>query len=118
MCLIRRLRRSGGFAPTLVSSTRATAPDFAIEQVNAWTGGHPYGNAPSRVEAPLLLFTSDDRIFTHSFLVKEVDSRFDFVCVRRIEGARHWLQLEKPFETARGITRFVDAVTETTSPEW
>jgi pimeloyl-ACP methyl ester carboxylesterase len=95
----------------------ATAPEFAIEQLNAWTGGHPYGNAPSRVEAPVLPLTSDDRFFTRSFLVKEVASRFDFVCVWRIEGAGHWPQLEKPFEKVREITRFVDAVTETTSPE-
>jgi pimeloyl-ACP methyl ester carboxylesterase len=77
--------------------------------MNRWLM-HPYGNTPSRVEAPLLLLTSDDRYFTHSFLVEEVASRFDFVRVQRIEGAGPWPQLERPFETVRGITSFVDEV--------
>jgi pimeloyl-ACP methyl ester carboxylesterase len=90
----------------LVSSTMRVAPDFAIEQLRAWTGGHPSGDQPSRVRAPLLLVTSDDHFFTHSFLVKAVASRFDAVRVHRINGAGHWPQLEQPLDTARSISRF------------
>jgi len=90
----------------LVSSTMRVAPDFAIEQFRAWTGGHPSGDQPSRVQAPLLLVTSDDHFFTHSFLVRAVVSRFDAVGVCRIKGAGHWPQLEQPVDTARSISRF------------
>jgi non-heme chloroperoxidase len=90
----------------LVSSTMRVPPDFAIEQLRAWTGGHPSGDQPSRVRAPLLLVTSDDHFFTHSFLVKAVASRFDAVRVHRINGAGHWPQLEQPLDTARSISRF------------
>jgi hypothetical protein len=60
-----------------VSANLDTAPAFARQQLDAWTGGHPAGEDASGVQAPVLLVTSDDAFFTHPFLVSKVGSRFD-----------------------------------------
>ena len=90
----------------LVAATMSTDPRFAIEQLRAWVGGHPAGRERSKVEAPVLVLTSDDTFFSHDFLSEQA-RRFSDVRIVRIEGAGHWVHLERPDETTACIVKFI-----------
>jgi pimeloyl-ACP methyl ester carboxylesterase len=88
-----------------VSANLDTAPAFARQQLDAWTGGHPAG-----VQAPVLLVTSDAPLFTHPFLVSKVGSRFDRLDVRRVRDSGRWPQLERSAATAQIIAEFASHI--------
>jgi pimeloyl-ACP methyl ester carboxylesterase len=93
-----------------VSANLDTAPAFARQQLDAWTGGHPAGEDASGVQAPVLLVTSDAPLFTHPFLVSKVGSRFDRLDVRRVRDSGRWPQLERSAATAQIIAEFASHI--------
>lgn len=90
----------------LVRATLATGPDTALEQLQAWTGGHPAGQQTSAITVPVLTVATDDRFFTADMLEQSA-SRFRHSAFERIPGAGHWPQLEQPAVLARTLDRFV-----------
>lgn len=90
----------------LVAATLATGPDTALEQLRAWTGGHPAGHRPSDITVPVLTVATDDRFFTADML-EQGSSRFRHRAFTRISGAGHWPQLEQPAALAEALERFV-----------
>ncbi|MFM6830867.1 MAG: alpha/beta fold hydrolase [Novosphingobium sp.] len=94
---------------TLASSTAATSRDAALEQLRAWTGGHPAGQRKSDVNAPVLTIATDDTFFTAERLTRDAE-RFPASSVQRIAGAGHWPQLEQPAVLADAISQFVHSL--------
>lgn len=90
----------------LVDATLATGPEAALEQLRAWTGGHPAGHAPSSIASPVLTVATDDRFFTADMLERGAE-RFRHRVFERVAGAGHWPQLEQPAALARVLERFV-----------
>jgi pimeloyl-ACP methyl ester carboxylesterase len=93
----------------LAQATLDTGAAFALEQLKAWTGGHPDGRAPSRVEVPVQIVTTDDRFFTVELLEREA-ARYRDAEVRKVAGAGHWPQLEQPELLAIRMNRFFDRI--------
>lgn len=91
----------------LVDATLATGPDRALEQLRAWTGGHPAGHKPSSIAAQVLTAATDDRFFSADML-EQGATRFRHSAFERIPGAGHWPQLEQPAALARVLERFVN----------
>lgn len=96
----------GGGVDILVRATLATGPAAALEQLHAWTGGHPAGNVPSAIDAPVLTIATDDAFFTADMLENGA-KRFSRRTFEHVPGAGHWPQLEQPCALARAIERFV-----------
>lgn len=94
---------------TLARSTAAMSQYAALEQLRAWTGGHPAGNRPSDVDAPVLTVATDDTFFTAELLARGAE-RFRRSSMRRIAGAGHWPQLEQPAALAETISTFVQSL--------
>jgi len=92
---------------TLVATCLRTPEGSALAQLNAWSTGHPDGEAPSKVSAPLLLVSSDDTFFTHDYLQENTGARFEDVKSVQISGAGHWPHVEKPKDVAWCIASFV-----------
>jgi pimeloyl-ACP methyl ester carboxylesterase len=90
----------------LVRSTLATGSDTALEQLQAWTGGHAAGAQASAVQAPVLTIATDDRFFTVEMLEHNA-TRFQRSSVKKIAGAGHWPQLEQPEALAHALEAFV-----------
>jgi pimeloyl-ACP methyl ester carboxylesterase len=93
----------------LATATLDTGEAFALEQLRAWTGGHTQGLAPSLVELPVQLITTDDRFFTADLLRQEA-RRFRDVTHRHVAAAGHWPQLEQPELLAAAIQGFLARV--------
>ena len=90
----------------LATATLETGEAFALEQLRAWTGGHPQGLAPSRVDVPVQLVTTDDKFFTADLLRQEA-ARFRDASIRHVAAAGHWPQLEQPALLAAAIEGFL-----------
>jgi hypothetical protein len=73
----------------LARSTASTTRDTVLEQLRAWTGGHPAGERPSTVDVPVLTLSTDDQFFSHDML-KQAAVRFRIASVERISGVGHW----------------------------
>jgi pimeloyl-ACP methyl ester carboxylesterase len=93
----------------LVRATLATGRATALEQLYAWTGGHPAGHQPSAITAPVLTVATDDRFFTADLLEQD-SSRFQHRTFEQIPGAGHWPQLEQTAALARVLERFVSTL--------
>jgi pimeloyl-ACP methyl ester carboxylesterase len=98
----------------LATATLETGEAFALEQLRAWTGGHPQGLAPSRVDVPVQLVTTDDTFFTAELLRREA-ARLGDVTHCHVAAAGHWPQLEQPTLLAAVIESFLARVTPATS---
>jgi len=90
----------------MATATLETGEAFALEQLRAWTGGHPQGLAPSRVDVPVQLVTTDDKFFTAELLRQEA-TRFRDATPRHVAAAGHWPQLEQPGRLAAAIKDFL-----------
>lgn len=90
----------------LIQSTLNTARETALEQLQAWTGGHPAGANLSAVQAPVLTIATDDRFFTVEVLEQNA-TRFQRSSLKKISGAGHWPQLEQPQALAQVLESFV-----------
>jgi pimeloyl-ACP methyl ester carboxylesterase len=94
----------------LATATLETGEAFALEQLRAWTGGHPQGLVPSRVDVPVQLVTTDDKFFTADLLRQEA-TRFRGATDCHVAGAGHWPQLEQPALLAAVVESFLARVT-------
>jgi pimeloyl-ACP methyl ester carboxylesterase len=98
----------------LTTATLETGEAFALEQLRAWTGGHPQGLEPSRVDVPVQLVTTDDKFFTADLLRQEA-TRFRDATDCHVAAAGHWPQLERPALLAAVIKSFLARVTPSAS---
>jgi pimeloyl-ACP methyl ester carboxylesterase len=90
----------------LVEATLATPPDMAVQELKAWTTGHPLGEEPSKVDVPVLVIGSDDT-FSQPDIVA---ARFVNVHKAYVPGAGHWPHVEQPAAVARILTDFVEGL--------
>ena len=88
----------------LVRATLATPPETAVQELEAWTTGHPLGDSKSTVDFPVLLIGSDD-VFTS---VDAVAHRFTDVATAHVAGAGHWPHVEQPAAVAEILTNYVE----------
>ncbi|MEV6609010.1 alpha/beta hydrolase [Kutzneria sp. NPDC051319] len=98
------LVNSAGALEALVTATLATPPEMALQELEAWTTGHPLGDEPSKVDVPVLLIGSEDT-FTS---VDTVAPRFTDVRTARVAGAGHWPHVEQPAAMAGILTDFIE----------
>jgi pimeloyl-ACP methyl ester carboxylesterase len=75
--------------------------------------GYPSGARPSAYEGPVLLLRgASDETVTHELLASAVTARFGpEATVSEIDGAHHWLHLERSTAVAAEIDRFLTATT-------
>ncbi|MET8956573.1 alpha/beta hydrolase [Streptomyces sp. NPDC004533] len=92
---------------TLVNATASTPVETSLQQLEAWTVGHPLGAHPSQVKAPTLVVTSDDTFFTTEFLTGHVAPRFTDAGIARVPEAGHWPHVEQPARLAEVLTEFL-----------
>lgn len=88
----------------LVRATLATPPETAIQELEAWTTGHPLGDQPSSVGVPVLLVGSEDKFTT----TDAVAHRFADVRTAHVAGAGHWPHVEQPVAVARILTNYIE----------
>ena len=100
----------------LVSATLATPPVTAIQELDAWTAGHPLGDQPSTVSAPVLLIGSEDTFSPAELIRDAVASRFADVRTVQVAGAGHWPHVEQPAAVAQILTRFLTSLARQTQP--
>jgi len=92
----------------LVSATLATPPVTAAQQLDAWTAGHPLGDRPSVVGAPVLLIGGSEDTFSSPALIGDVVApRFADVRTAQVDHAGHWPHVEQPAAVAHILTRFL-----------
>ena len=91
----------------LVSATLATPPVTALQELDAWTFGHPLGDRPSTVSAPVLLIGSEDTFSSAELIRVAVAPRFADVRTVHVAGAGHWPHVEQPAAVAQILTRFL-----------
>jgi pimeloyl-ACP methyl ester carboxylesterase len=107
----RRAALSDHSAPVLralVAATLATPPETATQQLQAWTAGHPLGDQPSVVRAPVLLIGGSDDAFSSAALIRDaVAPRFADVHVEQVAGAGHWPHVEQPDAVIQILGRFL-----------
>jgi pimeloyl-ACP methyl ester carboxylesterase len=109
--------RSPEVINALTAGTLGTPPEMALEELHAWTAGHPLGDAPSMVTVPTLIITSDDTFATRALVREQVASRFAHCEIVYVPGAGHWPHAEQPADVARIITTFVKRVAASLSKE-
>jgi pimeloyl-ACP methyl ester carboxylesterase len=95
---------------TLVSATIATPPVTAAQQLDAWASGHPLGDQPSTVSAPVLLIDSDDTFSTVELIRDAVATRFADTRTAHVAGAGHWPHVEQPVAVTQILTRFLTSL--------
>jgi esterase len=92
----------------LVNATLATPPVTAAQELDAWTAGHPTGDKPSVVSAPVLLIGGNEDTFSSPELLRNVVApRFANVRTAQIDHAGHWPHVEQPAAVAHILTRFL-----------
>ena len=97
----------------LVSATLATPPVTAVQQLRAWTAGHPLGDQPSVVSAPVLLIGGDEDTFSSPELIRDVVApRFADVRRAHVADAGHWPPVEQPAAVAHLLGRFLIRVAD------
>lgn len=91
----------------LVSATLATPPVTAVQELDAWTVGHPRGDRPSTVRTPVLLVGSEDSFSSAELIRAAVAPRFADVRTVHVACAGHWPHVEQPAAVAQILTRFL-----------
>ena len=94
----------------LVSATLATPPATAVQQLEAWTAGHPLGDQPSTVSAPVLLIGSEDTFSSTELIRDAVAPRFAAARTVNVAGAGHWPHVEQPAAVAKVVDNFITSV--------
>jgi pimeloyl-ACP methyl ester carboxylesterase len=106
---------SAGVVRTLVSATLATPPVTAVQELEAWTAGHPLGDRPSAVSAPVLLIDSDDTFSSTELIRDTIAPRFADVRIVHVAGAGHWPHVEQPVAVTEILTRFLTSLPRQTA---
>jgi pimeloyl-ACP methyl ester carboxylesterase len=92
----------------LVNATIATPPVTAAQELDAWTAGHPLGDQPSVVSAPVLLIGGSEDTFSSPELIRDVVApRFANVRTTQVAHAGHWPHVEQPAAVADILTHFL-----------
>jgi pimeloyl-ACP methyl ester carboxylesterase len=116
----RRALLSNASAPVmraLVSATLATPPVTAVQELHAWTAGHPLGDQPSDVSTPVLLIGGRDDTFASPELIRDaVAPRFTDARTAYVANAAHWPHVEQPTAVAQILTRFLTRLAGRTAP--
>jgi pimeloyl-ACP methyl ester carboxylesterase len=88
-------------------------PDVVGAVADMWNNGYPGGARPSVFKGPVLLLRGgSDETVTHELLASAVTARFGpKATVREIDGAQHWLHLERSTAVAAEIDRFLASTT-------
>jgi len=95
----------------LVGATLATPQVTAIQQLDAWTGGHPQGDQPSPVSAPVLLVGGSEDTFSSAELIRDVVApRFADVRTAQVPGAGRWPHVEQPAAVAQILDNFLTSL--------
>jgi len=101
----------------LVSATLATPPVTAVQQLQAWTAGHPFGDHPSVVSAPVQLIGGGEDPFSSTELIREaVAPRFADVRTDQVAHAGHWPRVEQPDAVAQLLRRFLSRLAARNAP--
>jgi len=96
----------------LVHATLATPTVTAEQQLRAWTTGHPLGDYPSVVAAPVLLAGGSDDTFSSPGLIRNaVAPRFADVRAHQVPDAGHWPHVEQPAVVAQILSCFLSRLT-------
>jgi pimeloyl-ACP methyl ester carboxylesterase len=115
----RRALLVNGSAPVvqvLVNATIATPPVTAAQELDAWTTGHPLGDKPSVVSAPVLLIGGSGDTFSSPEMIRDVVApRFAKVRTHQVNHAGHWPHVEQPIAVAAILTRFLTTQASRTS---
>ncbi|KWR91753.1 alpha/beta fold hydrolase [Cupriavidus sp. IDO] len=75
---------------------------------DAFTGGHPSGNAPCAFGGPVLVIAADeDPVIPVAMVEHARAARLSGAAFALIEGAGHWPQMEQPEQTASVIASFL-----------
>jgi pimeloyl-ACP methyl ester carboxylesterase len=99
----------------LVSATLATPPVTAVQELDAWTAGHPLGDQPSTVDAPVLVIGSEDTLSSAELIRDVVATRFANVRTVQVAAAGHWPHVEQPAAVAQILTRFLTGLARRTA---
>jgi pimeloyl-ACP methyl ester carboxylesterase len=99
----------------LVSATLATPPETAVQELDAWTTGHPLGDQPSTVSAPVLLIGSADTFSSIELIRDVVAPRFADVRTAQVVGAGHWPHVEQPAAVAQILDDFFTRLAQSAS---
>src|SRR5262245_66469204 len=95
----------------LVSATIATPPVTATQELDAWTRGHPLGDQPSVLSAPVLLIGGSGDTFSSPEMIGDVVApRFANVRTAQLAHAGHSPHAEQPAAVASILTRFLTAL--------
>jgi pimeloyl-ACP methyl ester carboxylesterase len=88
-------------------------PDVVGAVADMWNNGYPGGARPSAFKSPVLLLRGgSDETVTHELLASAVTARFGpEATVGEIDGAHHWLHLERSTAVAAEIDRFLASTT-------
>jgi len=95
---------------TLVSATLATPPVTAVQQLDAWAAGHPLGDQPSTVSAPVLLMDTEDTFSSVELIRDLVAPRFADARTVHVAGAGHWPHVEQPAAVVQILDNFLTSV--------
>jgi pimeloyl-ACP methyl ester carboxylesterase len=83
-------------------------PEVVRELVNCWNTGHPAGLQPSGYPGPVLVIRgADDGFVTEDLVAEGVLSRFGSVQATAVEGAGHWVHVERPSAVAALLDAFL-----------
>lgn len=75
---------------------------------DAFTGGHPSGNAQCTFRGPMLVIAANqDPVIPVEMVAQARAQRFPRAAFTRIEGSGHWPQMEQPAQTAGVIASFL-----------
>ncbi|MFG1266110.1 alpha/beta fold hydrolase [Xanthobacter sp. YC-JY1] len=91
----------------LVRATLNTSEAFALEQLRAWTGGHPAGQMSFPLNVPVLIIAAEqDFFFTKRLIRDTILPRFRNPAFEIIDESGHWAHVENPRLLAMAISRF------------
>ncbi|MFK0160872.1 alpha/beta fold hydrolase [Streptomyces sp. NPDC090493] len=93
-----------------ILSTPAETEKAILQSLASWTGGHPAGNQPSEVTAPVLIVVTDDAFFSEEMLRAAVAPRFGSSHVDEVRGTGHHPHLERPEELSHVISEFLSSL--------
>ncbi|MCO6010993.1 alpha/beta hydrolase [Actinoallomurus purpureus] len=83
-------------------------PEVVRALVDCWNAGHPDGDRPSRYTGPVLVIRgADDGFVTEDMVADGVLKRFGTVEAATVDGAGHWVHIERPAVVAALLDAFL-----------